>query len=69
MAILDFFISHWKNWLLSRSYFGSWGHALVAIAVVEEFKQESMYGLCRDKKNGRCREVAVSGGAIIILDL
>ena len=50
MAILDFFISHWKNWLLSRSYFGSWGHALVAIAVVEEFKQESMYGLCRDKK-------------------
>ena len=41
----------------------------MAIAVVEEFKQESMYGLCRDKKNGRCREVAVSGGAIIILDL
>ena len=36
-----------KFWLLSRGYFGSWGHALVAVAVVvvERFKQEPKYGL------------------------
>ena len=33
------------------------------VAIVERFKQESMYGLSA-KKSGRCREVAVSGGAI-----
>ena len=33
------------------------------VATVERFKQESMYGLSA-KKTGRCREVAVSGGAI-----
>ena len=27
-----------KYWPLSRGYFGSWGHGLVAIAVVERFK-------------------------------
>ena len=27
-----------SNWLLSRGYFGSWGHALVAVAVVARFK-------------------------------
>ena len=26
-----------KNWPLSRGYLGSWGHGLVAIAVVETF--------------------------------
>ena len=26
------------DWPLSRGYFGSWGHALVAVAVVERFK-------------------------------
>ena len=31
-----------KNWPLSRRYFGSWGHALVAVAVVERFKKESV---------------------------
>ena len=30
MTNLDVFISRWKNWPLSRGYFGSWGHALVA---------------------------------------
>ena len=33
-----------KNWLLSRDYLGSWGQVLVAIAVIERFKQ-GMY--CR----------------------
>ena len=47
-------------WPLSRSYFGSWGRPLVAVAVVERFKQELMYGLSTEtKKSGRCREVAV----------
>ena len=42
----------------------------MAIAVVERFQQEPMYGLSAGTKvSGRCREVAVSGGAIIILDL
>ena len=38
MTIVDFFISGLKNWLLTRGYFGSWGHALVAVAIVERFK-------------------------------
>ena len=34
---------------------GSWGHALVVVAVVERFKDESMYGLpAGTKKTGRC---------------
>ena len=48
-----------------RGYFGSWGRALVAVAVEERFKQESMYGLSTGtKKSGCCREVAVSGGSL-----
>ena len=31
LTILDFFISRWTNWPLSRGYFSSWGH----VAVVE----------------------------------
>ena len=34
------------------------------VAVVQRFKQESMYGLSA-KKNGRCREVAVSRGLTV----
>ena len=34
-----------KNWPLLGGYFGSWGHALVTVAVVEWLKQESMYGM------------------------
>ena len=46
-------------WPLSRGYFGSWGRTLVAVAVVERFKEELMYGLSAGtKKCGRCREVA-----------
>ena len=51
MTIIDFSISRWKNWPLSRSYFCSWEHALVALAVVERWplyrglNKESMYGL------------------------
>ena len=33
-------------------YFGSWGHALLAVAVVERFKQEPMYGLSAGTKKG-----------------
>ena len=50
MTIHDFFKSPLKNWQISRGYFGSWGHALVAVAVVERFKQESMYGLSAGTK-------------------
>ena len=34
------------------------------MAVVERFKQESMYGLFA-KKSGRCREVAVIRGSTV----
>jgi len=34
------------------------------VAVVERFKPESMYGLSA-QKNGRCRELAVSGGSTV----
>ena len=35
-----FFHQLLKNWLLSRGYFGSWGPALVAIAVVERWPSQ-----------------------------
>ena len=54
-------------WPLLRGYFGSWGRTLVAVAVVERFKQLLMYGLSAGtKKSGRCREMAVSGGSTVI---
>ena len=43
-----------------ESYFVSWGHALVAVAVVERFKQEAMYGLSVGTK-----KVAVSGRSTV----
>ena len=64
MIILEFFISQQKNWPLSTGVFSSWGHAhaLVAFAVVETFKQDSLYRLSLGTKNsGRCREVADYG--------
>ena len=36
------------------------------VAIVERFKQESMYGLSAKEKCGHCGEVAVSGGSIIL---
>ena len=37
------------------------------MAVVERFKQESMYGLfVYQEKKGRCREVAVVGGGLAV---
>ena len=55
-----------KFWLLLRGYFGSWGHALVAVAVVERFKQEPMYGLStRTKESDPFREVAVCAGSTV----
>ena len=63
MIILDFFISRRKNWPLFTGYFGSWGHALVAVAVEETFKQESLCRLSPETENSdRCREVADYGG-------
>ena len=50
MTINDFLKSPLKNWPMSRGYFGSWGRVLVAVAVVERFKQESMYGLSAGTK-------------------
>ena len=63
MIILDFFISRRKHWPLFSGYFGSWGHALVAVAVVETFKQESLYRLSLETENSdHCREMADFGG-------
>ena len=40
----------------------------MAVAVVERFKQELMYGLSAGtKKCGRCGEVAVSGGSTVFI--
>ena len=39
-----------KNWPLSRGYFGNLGHALVALAIVERYKQESIYRLSSGTK-------------------
>ena len=56
-----------KNWPLSRGYFGSWGHSLVAVAAVERWPL--LRGLNKSQcmnnppqKSGRCREVAVVEG-------
>ena len=39
----------------------------MAIAVVERFKQEPIFGLSgRTKISGHCREVAVSGGLTVL---
>ena len=53
MTILDLVA---EKMAVVESYFVSWGHALVAVAVVERFKQEAMYGLSVGTK-----KVAVSG--------
>ena len=45
VSIHDFLVSHWKNWPFSRGYFSSLGHSVVAIVVVERFKEQSLYGL------------------------
>jgi len=37
-----------------RGYFGSWGHAFMAVAVVAGFEQEAMYGM-----STRTKKVAV----------
>ena len=58
------FISRWKNWPLSRGYFGSWGHALVAVA--ERVKQESMYGLSAGTKGSSLCKEAGGGGYFLI---
>ena len=61
MTILDVFINHWKKLAVVGRLF-SWqlrGHTLVAIAVVERFKQEPIFGLSGGTKiSGHCREVA-----------
>ena len=62
ITILDFFISHSKDWPLSRGYFGCWGCALVAVEVVERFKQEIMYGL-----SAGIKKIAVIGGSTLLI--
>ena len=54
-----------KNLPLSRGYFGCWGHALVAVVVVERFKEESMYWLSGGQNKVAVveTEVAVSGAS------
>ena len=48
------------NGPLFRDYFGSLGQVLVAVAVVERFGKESMYGLSiRTKNSDHCREVTI----------
>ena len=40
----------------------------MAVAVVERFKQESMYGLfAGTNKSGRCGDAPVSGSATVLL--
>ena len=61
MSILDFFNSHCKNCTLSRSYFGSWGQALVAAAIVE------MWQLRRALNKSKCMDCLLgqNKGAIL----
>ena len=48
------------NWPLFRDYFGSLGQVLVAVAIVERFGKESMYGLSlTTKSSSHCREVTI----------
>ena len=46
---------------------GSWGHALVAVAVEKRFikTRVNVWTARRNKKTGRCREVAVSRGSTV----
>ena len=67
---LDVFSSCWINCLLSRGVFGSWGHALVAVAIVERWplKRGLNKSKCVDcplgqKKVPVVETVAVSGGS------
>ena len=67
VTILNLFVSHWKNWPLSRGYFGSWGHSLVAIAIVELFQQESMHGMSAStKKVAVVEKWPYSGGSTVV---
>ena len=66
MTFLDFFISHRKKLSLSRGYIGRWGHAIVAVAVVEPGLNKSQCMDCPPgQKKSRCGEVAVSGGSTV----
>ena len=66
MTFLDFFISHRKKLSLSRGYIGRWGHAIVAVAVVEPGLNKSQCMDCPpQQKQSRCGEVAVSGGSTV----
>ena len=50
MTIRDFLINCEKKTGHCRGYFGSWGHGLMAVAVVERFKQE---GRCKGCPSGQ----------------
>ena len=57
------FITCRKNWPLSRGYFGSWGHILVAIAIVERLNKSH----CMNCPQGQSTEVDASGGSTVLL--
>ena len=55
-----------KKLSLSRGYIGRWGHAIVAVAVVEPGLNKSQCMDCPPgQKKSRCGEVAVSGGSTV----
>ena len=54
MTILDFFINcEKKKTGRCRGYFGSWGHALMTVAVVERFKRERRCKACPSEQKKR----------------
>ena len=40
-----------KKLVIVKRLFGNWGHAIVAVAIVKRFKQQSMYGMSAGPKN------------------
>ena len=51
MTILDVFISRGKTLTVVEEVIGSWGRAVVAVAVAARFEQDSTYGLFAGTKN------------------
>ena len=58
-SVVEFYISCCKKLVTVNRLFWQLGACLLAVAVVKRFKQESMYG--------HCREMTVSRGLIVFL--